>query len=360
MFIPKVFAACAAAAGSLFHPTVNEKESSMTAKFDDNHQVSFAPDLQQMSGLLAAGNTPMGTSDLERLVNDTYLNRMPESLGIGAATFQTVQVEQKQVEKSVKQITIRKPTFDQCKPKISGVTQVASGLYCDSKNTACSISRTVTIRDSYGATSGYEVGTSITMGGSFFVSVSLSASYTESYTSSWEHAQESSNTYTFTLGPGESCIPSMMHVDLLCEYQPDEWWWDCEYSSSLKTALPASQYNRGGGPYAHGQWCRMMHVSDSIAKMDEYWQPLLEGDKDRGFIYTRPASTLNGYKTERNEEPVDDSYIAIRQNKNSIYPLGMLFVCQRYWTTGIKPVDSATVPVALSSENGLLGYVGCV
>ena len=102
MFIPKVFAACAAAAGSLLHPTVNEKESTMTAKFDDNHQVSFGPDLQRTSGLLPAANTPMGEADLERLVNDSYINKMPETMGVGEAAYKTVTTEGRQVESNVK------------------------------------------------------------------------------------------------------------------------------------------------------------------------------------------------------------------------------------------------------------------
>lgn len=78
--------------------------------------------------------------------------------------------------------------------------------------------RQMTLEQTYYTETGVEAGVTVTAGfqGLFWtgsVEFSLAVSWKESFSST----TSTSDTYTFNLNPGTSCVPTMIHVDLDCD-----------------------------------------------------------------------------------------------------------------------------------------------
>lgn len=288
-------------------------------------------------------------------VRAVYLDTMPSNLEI---TTERNNLTGKRVWQQGEYIhvDINFPKLDTCVPVLSDVVPVALGIFCTTSG-GCSVTRQVTLTQSYQSTFGVAISTSLTVGVSAgFVSAEVSHSFGAHFEHSWSRGQEETNTYTFNLAQGEHCVPSMAHVDLECDVAGDKIIWDTWWGPDRSLYLDRD-HNRQGGPYRRGQWCEDTVVSPEIFYPAEpNWQHVLPDDEWRGLAWSRPTHELNRFKRSTNDPDFKDKELVVRRRWGDSRDESHAYRC--------SPSSSGQrqkMRIPLSGTGGQLrGFIACV
>lgn len=364
-----LLAVCSLAAGR--YVDMPDKTDCRVGEFDEprypaalHDQVRFPFSVRQDPAPVVP---PTSEDTLRKIVDETFMDRLPKDpklLEVRDNVTVTIASTKNPPGSggAFMAVDISNPKMDTCKPILSDLQRLGEGIYCSQDN-GCSMQHAITIQYEYSTVTGFKMGASLKASGGIkgLVEIEMAVSYETSFQAEWKRAQSTTNTYTFNLKKGESCTPSMMHIDLECEattgtYLFDTWWEDRPGQLKLEYQLA-----RGGGPYKSGQWCTEVLIKERAMKqqpMSKYWKPLLAGDVHRGYMYMRPTSDLNRYKAEGQEHiEFSDDEIAIHRHFADAGRDALIFKCKRK----LRDDQKNTVRVPLQGQSGeLLGFIGCV
>ena len=301
-------------------------------------------------------------SELYDAINRTYLANLPLKMNVSQTLSNVTGVAQGTVDYDwgiSKLIDIQFPLMNSCRPKASKLHRVAPGLICKDAP-SCQTTHQVSLEESYESTLGFKIGATITGETDFkVVKASISMTFEASYEQKWSRGSSKSNSYTFNLQNGQTCTPSMVHVNLECDVMSDIIYYDTFWERGGRTNMWLEEYHqRTGGPYNKGQWCRGVHIREDILDQDQYFAPVLKEDSWRGAVWLRPSSQLNDYKTNPSEPDIPDDDIVIRRGKKGRGgPFNEVFVCRRYLPSTKQ--RKVTLPLGGEGES-MFGFVACV
>jgi hypothetical protein len=257
---------------------------------------------------------------------------------------------------------ISTPDLRTCAPVLSSVTAIGPALYCPSTSAEpCGQKTTLSLRQEYAATEGFELSTTIKGGGGVdgklgFISVEVSVTASTYWSKTWTYGKETSFEYTFSVAPGDSCTPSVVHVDLECDMVGDRVFFDTWWNGD--GLLLATESNRKGGPYAHGQWCTKTQLYDTqfFPAEPPNWQPVDKRDKDLGYVWLPRSTALNADRRP-GAPAIDERQLVIRREYHDEYFGADVFVCDPVPSNG----ETQKVRVPLSEIDGnVRGAISCV
>jgi hypothetical protein len=141
--------------------------------------------------------------------------------GLGVYTNKT--------RKVLHQYDVYKPDLGSCIPRISEATPLpGDGIYCSDNMRSCDITRTVTNGRSYSYSMGQRLGGEMKTSGG--IQGVIQVEITLRYEANWQHTTETtdsvSTTYHWQMEPGTDCVPSMISVDLECDFEKATYWVD--------------------------------------------------------------------------------------------------------------------------------------
>ncbi|KAK0099522.1 hypothetical protein ONS96_008359 [Cadophora gregata f. sp. sojae] len=327
---------------------------------------------------------PIGQSDkeeLENAVKSSYLDKFPSTLD--PVWFSTgISATRKRTSDGYNEYDVQIPNLGTCHPRLSSVVPIAEGIFCSSTSTGCSYARQVTLSQTYSTTAGLKVGASVTVGGSWIVSVEMSITTEASWEETWSSGSSESNTYTFNLAPGGSCIPSMIHVELECDVAQGTYWHDTTMPSLAEAIITGlllefdKNRHESAAPYGREgvgsglQYCRYqpmdIKVLEAPAYRPELWKSLInDADTSRGMAYIGNPADLNSFRVPDPNHPSlnknfdEDELIFSR-------PGGIADVAtQQPRFLRCKPArpksKSGKMLVPMKGQGGIVqGYIGCI
>ena len=308
-------------------------------------------------------------SNLTSVVQDEYNWILDSSVDSTLAVINNVTGIQTKYTKypnyDVRQIDIVTPLMNTCKPKVSSVVPLTTGIDCPEDGDSCTFSRELTSTDTYESSFGFGFSATVSAEADFiFAKASASATFDSTYSYTWGHEDSTSDTYTFNLKPGEYCIPSMVHVELECDTTSYRVFYDTAWrlqGSNDNNMYLEYHYCRALGPYKGGQFCRSSHVSETIIDKDELWTTVCAEVPHRGEMWTQLPSNLNQYRIDSSEPDITDDEVPIRRTPEwgtEHEDPNEIFVCKRYLDSGKQ--STITIPAAQGAENALMGFIGCV
>ena len=332
----------------------------LTVHHEDAHQVPLQP---ESSRLPFAGSVPLTADGLIALVRKDFADPLPVSVHVQEIMEHIVGTLDHWGKSAplswLFYVDVRVPLMTTCKPVIRGAIRLSKGIACG--QSSCSHSTRFKVTQSYTATEGVRIETSLTVGaGGKGVEASISTSKERFWEKSWTQGSEQEVEYTFNLGPNQRCTPAMAHVELECDVAFDTIFYDSYFRRPRDFTDLEYRYQRKGGPFSDGQWCFVQPVQNWPLQQNGDWNEVLPNDGfdgNRGDIWKRPASEMNRWRIGTPRRAIRDTDIIIRRARGSGGNQQEVFVCER----NLRNRHRERITVPLSSEVGALpGYIGCI
>ena len=123
------------------------------------------------------------------------------------------------------QIDILMPSTRVCFLRLSEVILLSPGLIC--RQTSCKYTRKILLEQSYSSTIGSSYDVSVSTGVNIgVVTAGITRTFGISYDHTWSHGSSTGAYYEFELTNGQQCIPSMVHVELECDIESRDVYYD--------------------------------------------------------------------------------------------------------------------------------------
>lgn len=324
--------------------------------------------LDEPVGILAS-DKPISEDNLTRIVSDTYLKNLPSSIasrrelsGLSTRVIRAWKDLGKGTDYAW--VDVLFPLTDTCRPVITKKIPLAEGLLCSEAQT-CTQSTTITTTQSYESQFGLSISSTIGIeANEIFAKETFSVTLGASFSYTWGTQNQFSKSYTFNIGPGQFCVPSMIHLELECDMMGYTVHWDSyvdtatNFTNMIAPMMPDIARKDPIGPYMLGAWCSMFMLDEETYFDESLWTPVRTDNPKLGAFNRGRPTDLTSHVVYEMFPGLTDDLIIIRVLVPSDYPTSyMAYKCMKQPTAGKR--KTARIPVS-ESNNALMGYVGCV